>query len=73
LFGKRNVIAVFFTYLICLQTLYWQKTFVLYAISNAVRQWSQDVFECYLVLGDHFPGDPWIYFWNCYFKVLLIF
>jgi len=45
LFGKRNVIAVFFTYLICLQALYWQNTFVLYAIISALYQWSHDEHE----------------------------
>ena len=73
LFGKRDVIAIFFKYLICLQALYWQNTFVLYTIISALYQWSQDELEWYLVLRDHFPGDPWIYFWNGYFEVYLFF
>jgi hypothetical protein len=54
LFGKRDVIAVFFKYLICLQALYWQNTFVLYAIIIALYQWFQDDLGWYQVLRDHF-------------------
>ena len=42
LFRKKNVIAVFLTYLIYIQALYRQNTFVLYAIITALYQWSQD-------------------------------
>ena len=38
----RTVIAIFFTYLICLQAPYWQNTFELYAVISALYQWSQD-------------------------------
>jgi hypothetical protein len=62
MFGKKNVIAVFFTYLICLQALYWQNTFVLYMTFSALYQWFQSELGWHQVLREQFPGDPWVYF-----------
>ena len=41
LFGNRNVIATFLTYLICFRALYQQNTFIFYAIISVLYQWSQ--------------------------------